>query len=223
MPAVKAHHRALPWAEVGEALDAVRSVPGISECSRLCLEFLVLTAARNGEALGAAWDEIVFGLQPSPRKPVDRGRLGGDSSNRHRKGVETGCARGVSPRPRSPLHARRVPSSRYRGSTRRPSRASLPIARARAPGSRNAVRRQEAKTAGEGHGEPFHDRPPERAIDPEHRHPVPVAADRDLLRTAVGEGCDPGHRTGAPGSGTGILIIAHRAPPPMRQAVCRVS
>ena len=46
MPAVKAHFRALPWAEVGAALDAVRHVPGISPSSRLCLEFLVLTAAR---------------------------------------------------------------------------------------------------------------------------------------------------------------------------------
>ena len=36
------------------------SVPGISESSRLCLEFLVLTAARSGEAFGAAWDEIDF-------------------------------------------------------------------------------------------------------------------------------------------------------------------
>ena len=45
--------------EVGEALDAVRSVPGISESSRLCLEFLVLTDARSGEALGAAWAETV--------------------------------------------------------------------------------------------------------------------------------------------------------------------
>ena len=60
MPAVKAHFRALPWAEVGEALDTVRNVPGISKSSRLCLEFLVLTAARSAEALGAAWDEIDF-------------------------------------------------------------------------------------------------------------------------------------------------------------------
>ncbi len=58
MPAVKAHYRALPWSEVGTALDAVRNASGISESSRLCLEFLVLTAARSGEALGAAWDEI---------------------------------------------------------------------------------------------------------------------------------------------------------------------
>ena len=60
MPAVKAHYRALPWAEVGAALDAVCNAPGISESSRLCLDFLVLTAARSGEALGAAWDEIDF-------------------------------------------------------------------------------------------------------------------------------------------------------------------
>ena len=58
MPAVKAHYRALPWAEVGAALDAVRQTSGVSKSSRLCLEFLVLTAARSGEALGAVWDEI---------------------------------------------------------------------------------------------------------------------------------------------------------------------
>ncbi|MDE0064543.1 MAG: integrase arm-type DNA-binding domain-containing protein [Gammaproteobacteria bacterium] len=57
MPAVKAHYRALPWAEVGSALNAIRNAK-VSESSRLCFEFLVLTAARSGEALAAAWAEI---------------------------------------------------------------------------------------------------------------------------------------------------------------------
>ena len=75
MPAVKAHYRALPWAEVGEALDAVRQVPGISQSSRLCLEFLVLTAARSREALGATWDEIDF-AEREWRIPAERMKTG---------------------------------------------------------------------------------------------------------------------------------------------------
>ena len=75
MPAVKAHYRALPWTEVGAALDAVLSVPGISESLRLCLKFLVLTAARSGEALGAAWDEIDFAKREW-RIPPERTKTG---------------------------------------------------------------------------------------------------------------------------------------------------
>ena len=62
-------------AEVGAALDAVRSVPGISESSRLSFEFLVLTAARSGEALGAAWDEIDFAAREW-RIPPERMKTG---------------------------------------------------------------------------------------------------------------------------------------------------
>ena len=75
MPAVKAHYRALPWAEVAAALDAVRNVPGISQSSRLCLEFLVLTAARSREALGATWDEIDF-AEREWRIPAERMKTG---------------------------------------------------------------------------------------------------------------------------------------------------
>ena len=57
MPKVKAHLRALPYQEVGDALKTVEesqaSIP-----ARLCFQFLVLMAARSGEARGAAWDEI---------------------------------------------------------------------------------------------------------------------------------------------------------------------
>lgn len=51
------HFKALPHREVAEALATVRessSVAGV----RLSLEFLVLTAARSGEVLGARWEEI---------------------------------------------------------------------------------------------------------------------------------------------------------------------
>ncbi len=58
-PAVKAHFRALPYQEVAAALDAV-DASGASLSSRLCFRFLVLTAARSGEARGATWDEVDF-------------------------------------------------------------------------------------------------------------------------------------------------------------------
>ena len=57
MPKVKAHLRALPYQEVGSALktgDASQT----SLAAKRCLKFLVLTAARSGEARGANWDEI---------------------------------------------------------------------------------------------------------------------------------------------------------------------
>ncbi len=59
MPAVKAHFRALPYRDVRKALETIEeSYSSLS--SRLCLRFLVLTAARSGEARGTLWDEIDF-------------------------------------------------------------------------------------------------------------------------------------------------------------------
>ena len=57
MPKVKAHLRALPYQEVGSALKTV-DASQTSPASKYCLKFLVLTAARSGEARGATWDEI---------------------------------------------------------------------------------------------------------------------------------------------------------------------
>ena len=57
MPKVKAHLRALPYREVPEALKVVEASPA-SQSSKHCFRFLVLTAARSGEARGAVWDEI---------------------------------------------------------------------------------------------------------------------------------------------------------------------
>ncbi len=57
MPKVKAHLRALPYQEVGTALETV-DASQTSPASKYCLRFLVLTAARSGEARGATWDEI---------------------------------------------------------------------------------------------------------------------------------------------------------------------
>ena len=57
MPKVKAHLRALPYQEVGAALEVVESSQA-SVAARLCFRFLVLTVARSGEARGATWDEV---------------------------------------------------------------------------------------------------------------------------------------------------------------------
>ncbi len=57
MPSVKSHFRALPYQEVGVALRMVEASSS-SLSSRLCFRFLVLTAARSGEARGATWDEV---------------------------------------------------------------------------------------------------------------------------------------------------------------------
>ena len=57
MPRGKNHFRALPYQEVGELVRAVRASRA-SSASKLCLEFLILTATRSGEARGTTWDEI---------------------------------------------------------------------------------------------------------------------------------------------------------------------
>ena len=57
MPKVKAHLRSLPYQEVGAALETVEASQA-SMAAKLCFRFLVLTAARSGEARGAVWDEI---------------------------------------------------------------------------------------------------------------------------------------------------------------------
>jgi len=59
MPRVKSHFRSLPYTEVADAL-AVVEASGASPSAKLCLRFVVLTAARSGEARNATWDEIDF-------------------------------------------------------------------------------------------------------------------------------------------------------------------
>ena len=57
MPAIRAHFRALPYKEVPAALETIAaSTAGVA--TKACFEFLVLTAARSGEARGATWNEI---------------------------------------------------------------------------------------------------------------------------------------------------------------------
>ncbi len=49
------HHAALPYGEMGEFVAALREHEGIAART---LEFLILTAARTGEVIGATWAEI---------------------------------------------------------------------------------------------------------------------------------------------------------------------
>ena len=57
MPAVKAHFRALPYAEIPKALDIVET-SSASRVAKLALRFLIFTATRSGEIRGATWTEI---------------------------------------------------------------------------------------------------------------------------------------------------------------------
>ena len=74
MPKVKAHFRALPYQEVKSALETVAASQA-SMSAKLCFRFLVLTAARSGEARGATWDEIDFQGQEW-RIPAQRMKAG---------------------------------------------------------------------------------------------------------------------------------------------------
>ena len=57
MPAIKQNLRSLPYAEVPEAVEIIRS-SNASMAAKACLEFVILTACRSGEARLAQWDEI---------------------------------------------------------------------------------------------------------------------------------------------------------------------
>ena len=57
MPAIKAHFRALPYGDVAAALATVQASQA-SPAAKACFRFLVLTAARSGEARLATWDEV---------------------------------------------------------------------------------------------------------------------------------------------------------------------
>lgn len=49
------HHAALPYAEIGPFMAELRAQDGVSARA---LEFVILTAARTGEVIGALWDGI---------------------------------------------------------------------------------------------------------------------------------------------------------------------
>ena len=57
MPAIRAHHRSLPYEAVGAALDTIDASTSCLS-AKLCLRFLILTATRSQEARGLRWQEI---------------------------------------------------------------------------------------------------------------------------------------------------------------------
>jgi len=62
------HHAALPYAELSAFLGDLRQQEGIAARA---LEFLILTAARTGEVIGARWNEIDL-LDKTWTVPADR-------------------------------------------------------------------------------------------------------------------------------------------------------
>lgn len=54
------HHPALPVDQLPQFMPALRAIQGVSP---LALEFLILTAARTNEVLGARWEEIDLGAR----------------------------------------------------------------------------------------------------------------------------------------------------------------
>ena len=73
-PSVRSHHRTIPYAEVAGALSAVDE-SAATKAVKLCFRFLVLTAARGGEARLATWQEIDFEAQEW-RIPGERMKTG---------------------------------------------------------------------------------------------------------------------------------------------------
>ncbi len=69
----RGHHAALPYQEVPQVVGRLRAVGGISASA---LEFLILTATRSGEVLGARWDELdlLQGLWTIPPDRMKGGR-----------------------------------------------------------------------------------------------------------------------------------------------------
>jgi integrase len=53
----RGHHAAMPYGDLPELIAKLRDTESIHA---LALEFLILTAGRSGEVLGATWDEIDF-------------------------------------------------------------------------------------------------------------------------------------------------------------------
>ena len=56
-PTTRAHFRSLPYQELGSALETVKASTS-RESVKLCFRWLVLTAARSGEARNARWEHI---------------------------------------------------------------------------------------------------------------------------------------------------------------------
>jgi integrase len=69
----RGHYAAMPYGDVPEFVAKLRATESIHA---LALEFLILTAGRAGEVLGATWDEIDSSAQvwviPAPRMKAER-------------------------------------------------------------------------------------------------------------------------------------------------------
>ena len=74
LPSVAAHYRALPYGDVGTALETVDASKA-SLMVKACLRFVALTACRSGEARGATWAEIDTDAREW-RIPADRMKAG---------------------------------------------------------------------------------------------------------------------------------------------------
>jgi len=70
----RGHHAAMPFSEVPELLESLRNKDAISA---KCLEFLILTATRTSEALGARWVEIDLeaGIWTIPANRMKAGKI----------------------------------------------------------------------------------------------------------------------------------------------------
>lgn len=69
----RGHHKALPYQEVPAFIARLHQRGSVGA---LCLEFAILTAARSGEAMGAAWNEIDLdrGIWTVPKERMKAGR-----------------------------------------------------------------------------------------------------------------------------------------------------
>jgi integrase len=59
LPKAPNHHAALHYSEVPAAIQTIKDAVAMAS-TKLCFEFLILTAARSGEARGARWAEMDF-------------------------------------------------------------------------------------------------------------------------------------------------------------------
>jgi integrase len=70
------HHKAMPYAEIGAFIAELRKREAVAARA---LEFLILTAARTGEVIGAKWDEIDL---PAKMWTIPEGRMKGEREHR---------------------------------------------------------------------------------------------------------------------------------------------
>jgi Arm DNA-binding domain len=94
------HHPALPYADLPTFMAELRAREGLAARA---LEFVILTAARTSEVLGATWAEIDLEARlwtiPAERM---KGRTGAQSAHQRARGGNPGGSPGRSNRPRVP-------------------------------------------------------------------------------------------------------------------------